>query len=201
MTKRRHELIAIGASWGGLDALRTLLGALPGDLAAPIVVAQHRAPESHPTAFRDLLDAATELTVCEAGDKDRLRDGTVYLAPPDYHLLIDQVLGDTAATVSLSTDEPVMYARPSIDVLFESAAEIYRERCAAVVLSGANADGAAGLARVRELGGAAFVQEPASAGRREMPEAALAAVPDAQVATLEGLARALAELCGTKTAA
>jgi two-component system, chemotaxis family, protein-glutamate methylesterase/glutaminase len=185
-----HDLMVVGASWGGLDALRPILAALPAELDAAVVVAQHRAPESHPTAFRDLLGAATRLRVREAGDKDALRPGTVYVAPPDYHLLVD------ADSVSLSTDERVQYARPSIDVLFESAAESYRERCVGVVLTGANADGAHGLARIVELGGAAIVQDPADATRDEMPLAALAAVPDARVAPAHDIAALAVELCG-----
>lgn len=196
MSDGGRDLVAVGASWGGLDALRTLLGALPAELGAPVVVAQHRSPESHATALRDLLGAATRLHVCEAGDKERLERGKVYLAPPDYHLLVEDDL-----TLALSTDELVMWARPSIDVLFQSAAEAYRERCAAVVLTGANADGAAGLERVVELGGAALVQDPETALRAEMPRAALAAVPSAHVGGLDDLAATLVELCGTKATA
>ncbi|NUR76213.1 MAG: chemotaxis protein CheB [Thermoleophilia bacterium] len=185
------NLVAIGASWGGLDALRTILHGLPPSLDAAVVVAQHRSPESHRTAFRDLLGAATSLRVCEAGDKDELRPGTVYLAPPDYHLLVDQ------GGLSLSTDAPVFYARPSIDVLLESAAESYRERCIGLILTGANADGARGLARVVALGGTAIVQDPAEAIREEMPRAALAAVPSARVGKMGEIASLLVELCGS----
>jgi len=185
------DLVAIGTSWGGLDALRELLRDVPLDLDAAVVIAQHRSPESHPTALRDLLGAVTLLKVCEAGDKDALEPGTIYIAPPDYHLLVDP------GSVSLSTDEPVQYARPSIDVMLESAAESYRERCIGVVLTGANDDGARGLARVAELGGTAIVQDPADATRDEMPRAALAAVPSARVARAAEIAPLLVELCGT----
>lgn len=185
----RRELVAMGASWGGLDVLRQILGALPGDFGAAVVVAQHRSPESHPDAFRNLLGAATRLEVREADDKDELRAGTVYLAAPDYHLLVED------RTLALSTEEPVLYARPSIDVLFGSAAEAYRERCVGVVLTGANADGALGLARIVELGGGAIVQDPATAERDEMPRAALAAVPGAHVAAPDELGPLLVELC------
>jgi len=186
-----HDLVAIGASWGGLETLRDVVRHLPADLDAVVVIAQHRSPGSHPTAFRDLLGAVTQLRVCEADDKDGLRPGTVYVAPPDYHLLVDQ------GTLSLSTDERVQYARPSIDVLLESAAESFRERCVGVVLTGANADGARGLARVAELGGAAIVQDPEEATRAEMPLAALASVPSARVARAAEIAPLLVELCGT----
>ena len=185
------DLVAIGASWGGLEVFREVLRDVPAELDAAIVIAQHRSPESHPTAFRDLLGAITRLPVREAGDKDDLQRGTVYIAAPDYHLLVDP------GSLSLSTDEPVQFARPSIDVLFESAAESYRERCVGVVLTGANDDGARGLARVVELGGTAIVQDPTEATRDEMPLAALAAVPQARVAKAAEIAPLLVELCGT----
>ena len=185
-----HDLVAIGASWGGLDAVRTLLGGLPAELDAAVVIAQHRAPESHPTAFRDLLGAVTRLKVREAGDKDELRTGTAYVAAPDYHLLVEP------GRLALTTDDPVQYARPSIDVLLQTAAEAYRERCVGVVLTGANADGASGLARIAELGGAALVQDPETAERDEMPRAALARVPTATVAPVAEIAPLLVELCG-----
>jgi two-component system chemotaxis response regulator CheB len=185
-----HDLVAIGASWGGLEAVREILRALPVDLDAAIVVAQHRAPESHRTALRDLLGAATTLEVCEIDDKDTLRRGVVHLAPPDYHVLVE------GETLALSTDAAVAHARPSVDVLLETAAEAFRERCAGVVLTGANDDGARGLARVAELGGAAVVQDPTDAVRPEMPRAALAAVPSARVAPLAELPSLLVELCG-----
>jgi two-component system chemotaxis response regulator CheB len=185
-----HELVAIGASWGGLDVLREILRDLPAELNAGVVIAQHRSPESHPTAMRDLLGGVTRLRVAEAGDKDEIRPGTAYIAAPDYHLLVEPGL------MTLSTDEPVLYARPSIDVLFETAAESYRERCIGVVLTGANDDGARGLARVAELGGTAIVQEPETAQRDEMPRAALRAVPSARVIPVAEIAPLLVELCG-----
>jgi len=184
------DLVTIGASWGGLDAVRSILAMLPAELDAAVVVAQHRSPESHRTAFRDLLRSATRMQVREAADKDALRAGTVYIAPPDYHLLVDP------GSVSLSTDEPVQFARPSIDVLFESAAESHRERCAGVVLTGANADGARGLQRIAELGGITIVQDPEEAVRAEMPRAALLAVPEARVLPTAGIGPLLVDLCG-----
>jgi two-component system chemotaxis response regulator CheB len=182
-------LVAVGASWGGLDVLRVILGALPADFGAAVVIAQHRSPDSHRNAFRDLLAAVTRLRVCEADDKDELRPSQVYVAAPDYHLLVED------GRISLSTEDRVQYARPSVDVLLESAAEAYRERCIGVILTGANADGAVGLARVVELGGTAIVQDPATAARSEMPRAALAAVPDARVAAPDEIAPLLVELC------
>lgn len=195
MSRARGQLVAIGASWGGLHALRTILHALPGELDSAVVIAQHRAPESRPNGLRDSLREVASLQVTEAADKEELAAGTVYLAPTDYHLLVD---GDVLA---LTTDVPVLYARPSIDVLFETAAESYRERCVGVVLTGANDDGAHGLARIVELGGRAIVQDPSTAERDVMPKAALAAVPAAQVAPLEQIAGLVLQLCGVKAAA
>src|SRR6266568_2938630 len=139
------DLIAVGASWGGLAALRTLVGGLPRDFAAPVVVVQHRAAESDSRTLRELLDAATSLDVCEATDKQPLERGRVYLAPPDYHTLVED------DHLALSVEAAVEHARPSIDVLFESAAESRRERCVGIILTGANDDGARGLARIVEL--------------------------------------------------
>jgi two-component system chemotaxis response regulator CheB len=195
MSAKRGNLVAIGASWGGLDTLRTILQRLPAELDAAIVVAQHRAPESHRTAFRDLLGAVTHLEVREADDKDELHNGTVYIAAPDYHLLVEK------GGLALSTEGPQMYSRPSIDVLLETAAESYREGCIGVILTGANEDGSLGLKRVVELGGRAIVQDPATATRTEMPAGAIAAVPDARIESPEGIAHALIELCGVRATA
>jgi two-component system, chemotaxis family, protein-glutamate methylesterase/glutaminase len=184
-----YDLIVMGASWGGLDAIRTVLRGLPAGLGAPVVVVQHRAADSHPTALRDLLGAVTPLQVCQADDKRTLDPGHVYTAPPDFHTLVE------VGHLELSVDAAVAHSRPSIDVLFESGAESYRDRCVGVVLTGANADGAAGLARIVELGGVAIVQDPDSAERPEMPRAALAAVPSAMVMPLDAIAGVLVELC------
>ncbi len=164
-----YELIAIGASWGGLQAVSTLLATLDPELPAAVVIALHRAP-SATEALADLLEERTRLVVHDADDKDDLLPGHVYLAPPDYHLLVE-----SDGTLALSTDDRVQYARPSIDVLFESAADAYRARCVGIVLTGFNEDGAAGLARIKALGGVAIVQDPRTAVRREMPAAAIAA--------------------------
>jgi two-component system chemotaxis response regulator CheB len=195
MSRGDAQLVAIGGSWGGLDVLRTVLSGLPADFPAAIVVAQHRSPESHPTAFRDLLADVTPLKVREADDKDELQPRQVYVAAPDYHLLVE------GTALALSTDEPVQYARPSIDVLLSSAAESYRDRCTGVVLTGANADGAEGLRRVAELGGTAVVQSLETAVMTEMPRAALAAVPQAHVAAPAAIAPLLVDLVTGKVTA
>jgi two-component system chemotaxis response regulator CheB len=191
-----HDLVVVGASWGGLDALRVLLAGLPADLAAPVVVVQHRGAGSSSVVYRDLLGAVTPLEVREADDKQPLEAGYVFLAPPDYHVLVE---GD-GGHLALSIDAAVDFARPSIDVLFESAAEAHRERCVGVILTGASGDGAHGLARIVELGGTAIVQDPATAERSEMPTAALHAVPGAHVARVDEIATLLAGLCAATKA-
>jgi two-component system, chemotaxis family, protein-glutamate methylesterase/glutaminase len=188
----RYDLVAIGSSWGGLAALHAVLGALPADLGAAVVVGQHRSARSDETLLSLLLSNATELRVSDAEDKDALVPGVVLLAPPDYHLLIER------GSVALSCEEPVAFSRPSIDVLFESAADAYGEAVIGVVLTGANADGAAGLAAVRRRGGMAIVQDPEDAERPEMPRAALQAVPDAHVLALADIGPRIADMVGTQ---
>lgn len=162
-----YDLIVVGASWGGLRALQVLLGAFPADLGVAVAVAQHRSRESARGSLESILQDSARMPVLEAGDKDPIEPGHVYLAPPDYHLLVEP------GSFALSIDERVQFARPSIDVLFESAADAYGERLIGVVLTGANEDGAAGLARVKRRGGVAVVQDPGTAEARSMPEAAL----------------------------
>jgi two-component system chemotaxis response regulator CheB len=165
-----RRVVVIGSSWGGLHALRVVLSGLPPGFQAPVCVAQHRTATDEEAALAGLLDQASALPVRDADDKDALRDGEVLVAPPDYHLLVEP------GEVALSVDAPVRFSRPSIDVLFESAADAYREHAIGVVLTGSNADGAAGLRRIRDFGGHTIVQDPDTAERPEMPRAALDAV-------------------------
>ena len=164
-----YDLIVIGASWGGLNAVGEILSALPAETDAAVVVAQHRTNDAVQGGLAGLLAHRAHLPVEDANDKTSIEPRHVYLAPPNYHLLVQP------GYFSLSTDEHVHYARPSIDVLFESAADAYRERVIGVILTGANADGAAGLARIKRSGGVAVVQDPLTAERGEMPGAALTA--------------------------
>jgi two-component system, chemotaxis family, protein-glutamate methylesterase/glutaminase len=186
-----YELVVIGSSWGGLAALQVVLAALPAEFGAAVVVAQHRAARSDDTLLCSLLDQASPLTVRDAEDKESLEAGVVLVAPPDYHLLIEP------GSVALSCDEPVRFSRPSIDVLFESAADAYADRVIGVVLTGSNADGATGLARIRQRGGLAWVEDPEQAERPEMPRAALEAVPGAQTMALSEIGPRLAQTVGS----
>jgi two-component system, chemotaxis family, protein-glutamate methylesterase/glutaminase len=182
------DLIAIGASLGGLHALGTLLAMLPASFAVPLVLVQHRHKDSDET-LRLALQQHSALPIYEAQDKQPIVGGAAYLAPADYHLLVEP------GSFALSTEGPVLYARPSIDVLLESAAVAYRERLIGVVLTGASADGAQGSAAIKAHGGCVIVQEPATAECRVMPEAALGSVTPDYVLPLEGIALMLIQLC------
>ncbi len=163
-----YEVIAIGASWGGLKAVGTVLEGIPVELDQTIVVVQHRSAESSRGVLESLLQHHIGRPVSEPEDKEPLERCHVYVAPADYHLLVEN------DHFALSVDERVQFARPSIDVLFESVAELYRERAIGIVLTGANEDGAAGLAAIKRNGGVSVVQDPRTAERRTMPDAAIA---------------------------
>jgi two-component system, chemotaxis family, protein-glutamate methylesterase/glutaminase len=183
-----YELIVIGTSWGGLEAVSLLLGGLHDDVHQPIVVAQHRSAESDGGLAR-LLALHTRRLVSDPDDKTALERDHVYISPPDYHVLVED------GHLALSTDAPVQYARPSIDVLFDSVADEYGPRAVGIVLTGANSDGAAGLARIKERGGVAIVQEPTTSLRRTMPDAAIAATTADAVLPLEEIPAFLYGLC------
>jgi two-component system chemotaxis response regulator CheB len=164
-----------------------LLSGLPEGFPIPIVVVQHRSKDSDRLLVQ-LLQDATDLTVCEIEDKDALCPGTVHVAPANYHVMVE------SGYFSLTIEEPVRFSRPSIDVMFTSAADTYRSQAVGVVLTGANEDGARGLADIVRRGGRALVQDPKTAEMPIMPEAALRAVPSAEVLPLDGLAPRLVAL-------
>jgi two-component system, chemotaxis family, protein-glutamate methylesterase/glutaminase len=183
---RPFELIVVGVSAGGLQALSTIFRGLPYGFPIPLAVVQHRARESDALAL--VLQESTHLVVCEIEDKMPIEAGRAYVAPPDYHLLIDH------GHFALSVDAPVTYSRPSIDVLFETAADELGARLIGVVLTGANRDGSRGLRRIVDRGGRAIVQDPATAEVDVMPRAAIAQVPEAAVVPLDQIARHLLTL-------
>lgn len=186
-----YSVVAVGTSWGGLSAMTKLLGALPAGYPIPIVVVQHRSKDSDMLLVR-LLQDATELKVCEIEDKDVLCAGTVHIAPADYHVLIEP------GYLSLTIEEPVRFSRPSIDVMFTSAADTYGTGAIGVVLTGANEDGAGGLARIVRAGGRGLIQDPKTAEIPIMPAAAIRAVPTAEVVPLDKLALRLIQLSEEK---
>jgi two-component system chemotaxis response regulator CheB len=182
-----YEIAVIGTSWGGLAALHQILAGLSSSFQLPIVVVQHRHKDSGHLLPRVLQDD-TKLCVCEVEDKAPIVGGNVYIAPANYHVLVER------GHLSLSTDDPVAFSRPSIDVTFISAADAYRQNVVGVVLTGANSDGARGLKRIADRGGLAMVQRRETAESPTMPAAALRAVPRARSLTLDEIAAVLSSL-------
>ncbi|HXG57705.1 MAG TPA: chemotaxis protein CheB [Thermoanaerobaculia bacterium] len=190
MNALAYDLIAIGCSRGGTNALRAVLNALPDDFCVPIAIVQHR----HPTSAEGLpafLRRETKLHVSDVEDKQRIEPGHVYLAPANYHLLVER------GEFQLSVEEPLRYSRPSIDILFESAADAYRDRVIGVVLTGSNDDGAEGAARIKKKGGLIVVQDPVTAEAPEMPRAVLRRVAVDRILPLVSIGPFLVEVCRT----
>lgn len=187
----RPRLIAVGTSLGGFMALQTLLSGLPADFPLPVTVVQHRGPDTDDT-FITMLQEKTALRVEEAEDKSELAGGRVYLAPSDYHLLVER------GHIALSTEGPVVSARPSIDVLFESAADAYPGGVIGLLLTGASKDGAVGMLRIKKSGGFTIVQDPATAECSVMPAAAIAIGAADKVLPLGEISSFLMELVQSK---
>jgi two-component system, chemotaxis family, protein-glutamate methylesterase/glutaminase len=186
------EIIVVGTSIGGLKALQTLLSALPDDFSVPVVIVQHRGKDSE-TGLCEFLGRHSRLPISEPEDKETILSGHAYLAPRDYHLLVEQ------GSFALSTDPAIGFARPSIDVLFESAADQYQEKTIGVVLTGANRDGARGLAAIKLRGGLTLVEDPQFAACPEMPQAAIANTEVDRVVPLVELGPLLGNLCYSAT--
>ncbi|HSD90146.1 MAG TPA: chemotaxis protein CheB [Kofleriaceae bacterium] len=187
------DVVIIGGSAGALDALVAIVAGIPDTFVPAIVVVLHVSPNGPNLLASVVSRAAPHRNVREADDKEPMVAGGIYLAPPNYHLLIDR-----DRRIALSVDEHVNYSRPSIDVAFESGVDMLGDRVAGVVLSGANDDGARGLARIAAAGGATLVQDPRSAPYRTMPEAALKAVPSSRAYAIHEIAPALAALSERK---
>jgi len=180
--------VVIGTSAGALEALSIILPALPADFRLPVLIVVH-VPPDRASVLAELFRKKCRLPVREAEDKEPIKHGTVYFAPPGYHLLVEM-----DKHLSLSVDEPILYSRPSIDALFESAADAYGPGLIAIVLTGASHDGASGLRTVAEAGGVTIVQNPADAFAPAMPEAALNACPQALVLSLREIANWLVKV-------
>lgn len=183
-----YRAVVLGVSAGGFEALTTILSRLPASLPVPIVVVQHLGAGGGRYSVQH-LDGCCPLRVKEAEAMEAVRPGTVYFAPPDYHLLIED-----DETISLSVEEKVNFARPAVDVLFESAADVYGRRLIGIVLTGGNHDGARGASVIKARGGTVIVQDPATAQAPAMPEAALAATAVDYTVPLDAIAGLLARL-------
>lgn len=188
--KKHYELIVIGASWGGLEALSTILSPLPRDFPLPILIVQHRQRNRLGSEFfTEVLNRRCQLNVLEPDDKELIEAGNIYLSPSDYHMLVEH-----KGALALSNDEPVHYSRPSIDLLFESAARSYEQGIIGIILTGANQDGAEGLRAIKFRGGYALAQDPETAEADTMPLAAITvAQPDA-ILPLKDIASFLMDL-------
>lgn len=184
----RYRAVAIGVSSGGVEALKRVLPVLPAGFPLPLLVVIHIAAASGDGLAR-LLDEASRLRVKEADEGELLAPGTAYLAPPGYHLLVE-----LDGRLALTLDPPVSFARPSVDVLFESASACYGAALIGVVLTGAGSDGAGGLAGIGAAGGYTIVQDPGSAAMDAMPRAALARRAPDRVVTLDDLPALLVQL-------
>lgn len=176
------QAIAIGVSAGGLKALSAILPPLPADFPLPVFVVIHL-PPGKTSIVADLFADKCRMSVREAEDKAPIEPGVIYFAPPDYHLLIER-----DGRLSLSSDEPVLFSRPSIDVLFESAADVYGPALIGIILTGANNDGALGLKAVMKAGGLGLIEKPEEAYASMMPKSAIEACPDARVMGLDDIA-------------
>ncbi|GAB2561772.1 chemotaxis protein CheB [Dyella jejuensis] len=188
MNRPLVKAVVMGGSAGSLEALSTILGSIPAGFQASIFITVH-VPSDRKNALVEVLQSKCQLEVREAEDKEPICPATVYVAPPDYHLLIEK-----DGTMALSSDEPVFYSRPAIDVLFESAADIYGPSLVGIVLSGANEDGANGLRAIQEAGGMVLVQDASQAYASAMPEAALAACSEARMLSVGELSEFLKSL-------
>lgn len=165
--KSRFEAVVIGSSAGGIKALSTVLSALPSEFPLPILIVQHLHPNSDSYLAR-ILESKCGLRVKQADEKETIAGGVVYIAPPNYHLLVEE-----DRSLSLSIDRAVNFARPSVDVLFETALYAYRNKLIGIILTGANNDGSQGLKKIKQIGGYAIVQEPTTAEADAMPRAAI----------------------------
>ena len=182
------QAVVIGASAGAFDALSAILPQLKPGFRLPVLIVVHLPPDRR-SLMAELFRQKCSLMVEEVEDRQPLEPGTIYFAPPDYHLLVEN-----HRSLSLSKDDPVLFSRPSIDVLFETAAEVFGAQLIAVVLSGANDDGARGAAVIQACGGTVLIQDPTQALVPVMPEAALRSCPDAKILSLDAIAHYLREV-------
>lgn len=180
-----YEAIVIGVSSGGMKALKFLSSTLPKHFSIPIIIVQHLSAQSD-SHWIHLLNEKSHLNVKEADEKEKITKGYVYIAPPNYHLMIEK-----DKTFSLTIDERVNFARPSIDVLFESAAEVFKNKLIGIVLTGSNTDGTNGIIRIKECGGLAIIQDPITADSEYMPKSAIAAIIPDYVLSLEKIVELL----------
>lgn len=184
----KYKAIVIGASSGGMNALKKIVMALPPNFDMPVIIIQHIGAGSD-SYWIDLLDDICKLKVKEADEKEKIKKGTVYVAPPNYHLLVE-----TDETFSLTIDQRVNYARPSIDVLFESAAHVYKDKLIGIILTGSNSDGALGMKKIKDLGGLTISEDPKTAESAFMPASAIEITKIDHILPMEKIIQLLLEI-------
>ena len=184
----KYEAIVIGVSSGGINAMKVIFSLLPKGFNTPIIIVQHLGAHSDNQLIK-LLNDKSNLSIKEADEKEKIENGKVYIAPPNYHLMIER-----DKTFSLSVDEPVNYARPSIDILFESAAEAYRDKLIGVILTGSNSDGTVGFKKINEYEGLTIAQDPKTAESAYMPASAIAAIKPDYILSLEDIIKLLIKI-------
>jgi len=187
----QYEAIVIGVSSGGMNALKFIFSALPASFSIPIIIVQHVSARSD-NEWIKLLNDKSNVTIKEADEKEKIETGNVYIAPANYHLMVE-----SDKTFSLTIDEHVNFARPSIDVLFESAAEAYKSKLIGIVLTGSNNDGAKGIKRIKECGGLVIIQDPETAESSTMPASAIAAVQPDYILSLDRILQLLTKISQT----
>ncbi len=188
MSNQYYQAVVIGVSAGGLSALEQIITALPADFCLPVMIVQHISKD-YPNYLVNHFTEKSKLPVTEGKDKEEIKDGTIYFAPPDYHLLLEP-----DKTFTLSVDDKVNFCRPAIDVLFKSAAEVYFDRLIGVILTGANSDGANGLLAIKQMGGLTIVQSPETAEVDVMPKAAIASTDVDHIIAVNRIGHFLATL-------
>lgn len=184
----QYEAIVIGVSSGGMAALKFIFSALPAGFSSAIIVVQHVSARSD-NQWIKLLNDISSLNIKEADEKENIEPGNVYIAPSNYHLLIEK-----DKTLSLTIDELVNFARPSIDVLFETAAEAYKDKLIGIILTGSNNDGSKGIKRIKECGGLAIIQDPKTAESAYMPTSAITAIQPDHILPLEEIVELLIKI-------
>lgn len=184
----RYEAIVIGVSSGGMNAMKIMFSLLPKDFGTPIIIVQHMSAHSDGEWIK-LFNGKSYLNIKEADEKEKIEKRNVYIAPPNYHLLIER-----DKTFSFTIDERVNFARPSIDVLFESAAEAYKNKLIGIILTGSNNDGTEGIKRIQECGGLTIVQDPETAESAHMPRSAIAAIQPDYILSLKEIIKLLIKL-------
>lgn len=190
MTDTARGAIIIGASAGALEALSLILPTLPASFPLPVFVVVHVPPHKH-SVLADIFNAKCRVKVIEAEDKEPIEPGVIYFAPPNYHMLFE-----SRSSIALSNEDEVLFSRPSIDVAFESAAEVWGSDLIGIILTGANQDGAKGLRAISTAGGELIVQNPDDAYAKAMPEAAIALSAHAQVRSLAEISTYLLSISG-----